>query len=212
MNTKAPRPAAPSETHRAEIAKGLSGTFNPQTSQETSEQQDDFGDWIDHLFLGRRLQQGAAVLLGPFARPYSLDDLDKVIENTFPELDWRERSKLVEPLINAIHWLGYTKLQSAFNERYSLARICRMIAKCHGVCAPGRTGPGLPNIPLHLSDQPIEALLAALTICGFKVDRRKTRPGWWRTNISSTGLARLGKRGALPKFAIRLPRTGLIDP
>jgi hypothetical protein len=212
MKPKMPRPPTLAD-QRAGNSKGLGGTFDPQNTEQTGELRDDFGEGsaLDHLFLGSRLEQGASVLLGPFARPYSLDDLEQVIEDTFPELDWREQAKLVYPLINAIHWLGYTKQQNAVNERYSLARICRMIAKCHGVCAPGRTGPGLPNIPLHLSDQPIEALIAALIICGFKIDRRKTRPERWRTNISSTGLVRLGKRGALPTFVIRLPRASLID-
>jgi hypothetical protein len=85
------------------------------------------------------------------------------------------------------------------------------MAKCYGVCTPGRAGPGLPHIPLSLSDQPIEALLAALMILGFTVDQRKTRPELWTTNISDDSLSGLGKRGALPAFTIQTRCADLLD-
>src|SRR3984957_6176393 len=213
MRPKTPRPPTLG-VGRAGSSKGLGGTFNPQISKTPSKPQQDFNAWsfdVDHLFLHSLLEQGALVLLGPFARPYSLDDLEAAIDDTFPELDCCEQAKFVGPLINAIHWLSYAKRQNAFNERYSLARLCRIIAKCCGVCAPGRTGPGPPHIPLSLSDQPIEALLAALMICGFTIDQRKARPEWWTTNIGSTGLSRLGKRGALPTFTIQARRADITD-
>jgi hypothetical protein len=213
MNPKTPRPPTLG-VGRAGTSKGLGGTFEPLITKTSNKRQYDPSDWstcVDQVFLHSYLEQGASVLLGPFAQPYSLDYLNQAIEDTFPELAWHEQAKFVGPLIDAIHWLSYAKRQNAFNERYSLARLCRMIAKCCGVCAPGRTGPGPPHIPLSLSDQPIEALLAALMICGFTIDQRKARPEWWTTNIGSTGLSRLGKRGALPTFTIQARRADITD-
>ena len=214
MCPKTPRPPTLG-VGRAGTSKGLGGTFDPQPSKTSNKRQYDPNDWstdADQIFLHSRLEQGASVLLGPFAQPYSLDDLEAAIADTFPELDCCEQAKFVGPLINAIHWLSYAKRQNAFNERFSLARLCRIIAKCLGVCAPGRTGPGLPHIPLSLSDQPIEALLAALIMCGFTIDQRQTRPELWTTNINGDGLSGPGKRGALPAFTIQMRRADLIKP